>query len=90
VDVQIEGDEDQLTVSVKDTGIGIDDADQGRIFDRFYRGNDGRVTHITGSGLGLAMAREAVRLHGGDIEVESRRDCGSTFILTFPVRSDAA
>ena len=90
VEVQIDVDDERLKVSVKDTGIGIDEADQERIFDRFYRANDGRLAHITGSGLGLSLAREVMRLHGGDIEVESKRDSGSTFMLTLPVRSDAA
>lgn len=73
-----------LVVHVIDTGIGIDPEECERIFDRFYRANDRRIAHVTGSGLGLALAREIARLHGGDIEVESKLDQGSTFTLTLP------
>lgn len=73
-----------LIVHVIDTGIGIDPDECERIFDRFYRANDRRIAHVTGSGLGLALAREIARLHGGDIEVESKLDQGSTFTITLP------
>ncbi len=73
-----------LVVHVIDTGIGIDPEECERIFDRFYRANDRRIAHVTGSGLGLALAREIARLHGGDIEVESKLDQGSTFTITLP------
>ncbi len=73
-----------LVVHVSDTGIGIDPEECERIFDRFYRANDRRIAHVTGSGLGLALAREIARLHGGDIEVESKLDQGSEFTITVP------
>jgi signal transduction histidine kinase len=73
-----------MTVAVSDTGIGIDPDECERIFDRFYRAQDRRIAHVTGSGLGLALAREIARLHGGDISVESQIDHGSTFTLTLP------
>lgn len=73
-----------LIVAVSDTGIGIDPEECERIFERFYRANDRRIAHVTGSGLGLALAREIVRLHGGDITVESQIDEGSTFTITLP------
>ena len=88
--VNVDGDESQITVAVKDTGIGISEEDQQLVFDKFYRARDERVSEVTGSGLGLALAREVIRLHGGDITVESRVDEGSTFTLTLPVRSEAA
>ena len=49
-----------------------------------------RVSRVTGSGLGLTLAREVVRLHGGDINVESKLDQGSTFTLKVPVQKKAA
>lgn len=73
-----------MTVAISDTGIGIDPDECERIFDRFYRAQDRRIAHVTGSGLGLALAREIARLHGGDIHVESQIDHGSTFTLTLP------
>ncbi len=85
VAVRVEAPEEGgLIVHVIDTGIGIDPEECERIFDRFYRANDRRIAHVTGSGLGLALAREIARLHGGDIEVESKLDQGSTFTITLP------
>lgn len=77
-----------LVVRVIDTGIGIDPDECERIFDRFYRANDRRIAHVTGSGLGLALAREIARLHGGDITVESKLDQGSEFVLTLPASEE--
>ncbi len=83
-------DKHQITIDVADTGIGISEADAGRIFEKFYRANDKRIADITGSGLGLALAREVVRLHGGDITVQSELNKGSTFTMTLPVLEEAA
>jgi signal transduction histidine kinase len=77
--------DDRIQVHVEDTGIGIAEADLPNIFDRFYRADDPRLAAITGSGLGLALAREVARLHGGDITVDSIIDQGSTFHLALPV-----
>jgi PAS domain S-box-containing protein len=85
VAVRVEAPEEGgLVVHVVDTGIGIDPEECERIFDRFYRANDRRIAHVTGSGLGLALAREIARLHGGDISVESKLDQGSTFTISLP------
>jgi signal transduction histidine kinase len=86
----VEATDTHLSVRVKDTGIGITDADQEKIFDRFFRAQDPRVAKITGTGLGLTLAREVVRLHGGEISVESQLNRGSTFILMLPVGKKAA
>jgi signal transduction histidine kinase len=83
----------QLVVDIADTGIGISKEDQARLFQKFARANDPRVSKITGSGLGLALAKEVARLHGGDVTVQSELDKGSTFTLTLPVvlaREEAA
>ena len=74
-----------LAVDVKDTGIGIAPAEQEKIFDRFFRSGDPRVGQIVGTGLGLTLAREVMRLHGGDVTVESEINRGSTFTATLPV-----
>lgn len=74
-----------LTVDVEDNGIGIKPEEHELVFDKFYRAKDRRVAAITGSGLGLALAREVARLHGGDIILKSEPDKGSTFTLTLPV-----
>ena len=80
----------ELVVAVADTGIGIAEDDLERVFERFYRSKDRRVTKTTGSGLGLALAREVIRLHGGDITVHSETDKGSTFTLTLPIVGEDA
>ncbi len=82
--------QDAMTVAVIDTGIGIDESQQERIFDRFCRADDRRIAQVTGSGLGLALARQIARLHGGDVTVESQIDQGSTFILTIPGSQEMA
>ena len=72
---------ERLLVSVTDTGIGIDDADRGRIFDAFVRlGGRDRA----GSGLGLALTRQIVHAQGGDVGVESEAGVGSTFTAWLP------
>jgi signal transduction histidine kinase len=77
-------------VEVADTGIGMSEEDARKIFDKFYRAKDERISKITGSGLGLSLAREVIRLHGGDIAVESRLNEGSRFSLTLPAPNEAA
>lgn len=90
VEVRVDATDDGLVVEVIDNGIGIAEADVGRVFERFYRAKDPRIAGITGSGIGLALAREVVRLHGGDIRVESQPQQGSTFTLSLPLGSKAA
>jgi len=90
VTVNVEAHTDQLTIDVADSGIGISGEDLEHVFDKFYRAKDARVSKITGSGLGLALAREVIRLHGGDITVQSEIDKGSTFTATLPIQTEAA
>lgn len=75
----------ELSIEVRDSGIGISEEDQQHVFEKFYRANDPRLGDITGSGLGLALAHEIVRLHGGELTVESVLNEGSTFRLVLPV-----
>lgn len=79
--------EDSLVIDVADSGIGIAAEDADRIFDRFYRAKDPRVEKIVGTGLGLALAREVMRLHGGDVTVQSVPDRGSTFSIRMPLKA---
>jgi len=77
--------QNELSVEVADSGIGISDAELERVFERFYRADDPRVRKTTGSGLGLAISREIARLHGGDIVAHSVPDEGSSFTLKLPL-----
>jgi heavy metal sensor kinase len=74
------------TVSVKDTGIGIADADLPHIFDRFYRVDKAR-SRQPGAGLGLSIGRWIAEAHGGSIRVESRPGEGSTFEVVLPAKA---
>lgn len=73
---------DSVAVSVKDDGVGIHKNDLGKLFDRFYRSENAKDQHISGFGIGLYLCYEIVRLHGGNIEVESEPGKGSTFRFT--------
>lgn len=70
---------------VEDTGVGIAEEELPRVFDRFFRSSDPRVQNETGTGLGLAMTQELVRLHGGTISVRSKLNQGTCFIVKLPV-----
>ncbi len=72
-------------VSVKDTGVGIPKEELGRIFDKFFRVK-GKTRGITGSGLGLSVAKSIVEAHRGTIQVTSAEERGSVFTVTLPVQ----
>jgi signal transduction histidine kinase/DNA-binding response OmpR family regulator len=76
---------DWAEVAVTDTGVGIDPADQARIFQEFQQAGVQE-----GSGLGLTLARSLVLLHGGNLSVESEPGVGSTFTFTLPIRQASA
>lgn len=73
-----------LEIWVEDTGIGIDPADQGRIFDEFQQVKSGTTPQSGGVGLGLAVSKKLVLLLGGTLTVESLPGQGSTFTVTLP------
>lgn len=78
----------ELNIEFRDTGIGISEEDQPHVFEKFYRANDPRLGDITGSGLGLALAYEIIRLHGGEMTVESVLNEGSLFRVTLPISAE--
>lgn len=73
---------DTVTVTVTDQGPGMDEATQARIFDQFYQGDTSHKTE--GNGLGLAMVKKIVALHGGRVTVDSRPGQGSAFTVWLP------
>ncbi|KHD46066.1 two-component system histidine kinase PnpS [Streptococcus hongkongensis] len=77
---------DTITISVKDTGIGISQLEIERIFERFYRVNKGRSRQSGGTGLGLSIVKELSQLLSGTVSVSSRLGSGSVFTLTLPKR----
>ncbi len=80
-------DEQQWTLKVTDTGIGIAQNEQSRIFERFYRVDASRTKQVVnGTGLGLAIVLELVQSLQGQISVESQRGVGSAFSVSFPVK----
>ena len=82
VDVEIVGTPENLTIRIRDRGIGIPEEDQPHIFEPFHRGTN--VGNITGTGLGLAIAKHAIEVHGGTISFQSIVGQGTTFTLVFP------
>ena len=78
----------QLCVQVEDTGVGIGVTEMPYLFDRFYRGKYAGQQQIPGRGLGLSIALEIARLHGGRLEVESEPGQGSVFRLWLPIAAE--
>jgi signal transduction histidine kinase len=85
VDVRVFRDakhEHKINISVKDSGIGIDNQDLSKIFNRFFRCDQSRTA--SGSGLGLSLAQAIARAHHGEIRVVSVKGEGSVFTLNLP------
>ena len=82
IEVSARGDGGEVVVSVRDDGVGIDAADQARIFEEFQQAGTSQLQE--GTGLGLALSRRFVELHGGRLWVESEPGKGSTFTFTLP------
>ncbi|HEY9617558.1 MAG TPA: ATP-binding protein [Microcoleaceae cyanobacterium] len=71
----------QAELTVQDTGVGIPEAELPRLFKRFHRVSGTRSRSREGSGIGLSLVQELVKLHGGTIEVSSQVDVGTTFTV---------
>jgi len=73
-----------VRIEVEDSGVGIDESELPRIFERFYRGSEANEARSTGSGLGLAIVKSIVDMHRGTIAVESRVGKGTRFVVILP------
>jgi signal transduction histidine kinase len=86
VSVSLRKDAPYLELKVSDTGIGIEDKNILRIFDKFYRERSERTKHISGTGLGLSIVKGVVDAHHGSIYVESEVGKGTTFTVLLPIQ----
>lgn len=76
---------DSHHVEIEDTGIGISEEDQKLLFNEFVRIKNAKTKNITGSGLGLSIAKKMIELYNGTIEVQSKPDVGTKFIVRMPL-----
>ncbi|MCA9192332.1 MAG: HAMP domain-containing histidine kinase [Planctomycetales bacterium] len=74
----------QIEIQVSDTGIGMNEEQLSRVFDRFFRADTARQ-HFAGTGLGLAICKSIVNAHGGEIRAESKLGNGTSFLVTLPI-----
>ena len=88
IDVSVKQDTDGVRIRIADNGPGLSDADQARIFERFFRADASRVrTDGEGTGLGLSIVDAVMRAHAGQVSVESEVGKGAVFTLFFPLGS---
>jgi PAS domain S-box-containing protein len=83
-------DDEHVSITVTDTGMGIPADEQARLFTRFFRSSAARAAAVPGTGLGLVIARSIIDAHGGTIEVESTEGEGTTVTVTLPRTPPAA
>ncbi|MDQ6708165.1 MAG: HAMP domain-containing histidine kinase [Acidobacteriota bacterium] len=88
VSVSVESRNGLIGISVQDQGEGIPKDEQREVFRKFNRGSSARKLNVKGTGIGLTMADEIVKAHGGRLELSSEPACGSRFTILLPVRTD--
>ncbi len=84
ISIGVRAEEDGAVVTVADTGIGVAATEIPRLFERFHRIENARARSNEGSGIGLALVKELVDLHGGSIVASSTQDVGTTFTIRLP------
>lgn len=85
--VALKKNQNELEISIKDTGIGIPESEQPKIFEKFYRATNAKEKEEVGSGLGLYTIKQIIERHKGKIWFESEPEKGSTFYFTLPISS---
>jgi len=86
VKVNVDSDYQSAIITIQDTGIGIPEEEHDKIFNRFYRVDKTRDRETGGTGLGLPISRSTVLLHEGSININSKQDEGTTFVIRLPLR----
>ncbi|MFA4842804.1 MAG: HAMP domain-containing sensor histidine kinase [Candidatus Omnitrophota bacterium] len=84
IELSLQDKDDAVLIRISDTGIGIPPEDTERVFDEFYRSSNAKEVERSGTGLGLSIAKQVVRMHKGNIWVESALNKGSTFNILLP------
>jgi two-component system sensor histidine kinase ResE len=90
VTVKVTPDDEGVLIDVIDTGIGISEEDQERIFERFFRGEDPMVMRAAGTGLGLSIVQHLVEMHHGKVTLSSKLHEGTTFSVWLPYVVESA
>jgi len=85
VEISIKERKNSIFVTFEDTGIGLNKADQEKIFERFYRVDTARSQAVEGTGLGLSIVAAIVKMHGGQIDISSKEKEGTTIVVELPV-----
>ena len=80
----------EIEVRIQDTGLGIPDREQDKVFTKFFRGTNVIRVDTEGTGLGLYITKHIIEAHGGRIWLESKKGKGTTFFFTIPVRKKFA
>lgn len=88
VEVVVRKVDDRALIEVTDRGIGIPEAEQGALFTRFGRASNARDKGISGSGIGLYVARKIVEVHRGSVSLRSKENEGSTFVVSLPIHGE--
>jgi two-component system phosphate regulon sensor histidine kinase PhoR len=89
INVDVHPEDGSAVLSVQDSGVGIPQKDQARVFERFYRVDRARSRETGGTGLGLSIVKHVAENHGATVDVQSRLGEGSTFTVRFPLRAES-
>jgi signal transduction histidine kinase len=89
IDCRLEAQDGEAVLTVRDTGIGIPEAEQGALFEKFFRSSTAQARAIQGTGLGLSIVAAIVAAHGGHVGVRSAHMAGTTFTVRLPLRQGA-
>jgi two-component system, OmpR family, heavy metal sensor histidine kinase CusS len=83
--IQVSATADHICISIRDTGIGIEEKHIDKVFDRFFRVDSSRSSKTGGIGLGLSIVKSIMELHGGKVALNSQSKIGTTILMYFPV-----